>query len=256
MPGADFEVARQVRERLATYRLMRDLCWQALESGGAPNADALLTAARVACEASPEDLAKVPRAGAALIVASRPCGVFESLALAAVLQRVRSDVKVLTNYLVANMPGGRNPFIAADPWQTRQAVAANRRAMSEAAAWLQFDSLLAVFPAGDKILRAPIPEPHARSAWYRWSTMAPRLARSAGASVVPVWIEDSVLDGLAPGELPQPGAVIELRIGEAVPALRLSQFSDDRDAAAFLRWNTHLLGERGRQAHRAVPRLA
>jgi hypothetical protein len=47
-----------------------------------------------------------------------------------------------------------------------------------------------------------------------------------------------------------------MRVGDAVPARRLAQFSSHQDAAAFLRWKACLLGERNRPAYRVVPRLA
>ncbi len=66
--------SRDVHPEIATYRLVRDLCWRAMATPGSPSAAKLLAAADVRYEVSTRDLAVVPPSGPVLVTANRPCG--------------------------------------------------------------------------------------------------------------------------------------------------------------------------------------
>src|SRR5262245_39297567 len=46
------------------------------------------------------DLARIPKRGGLLVAANHPHGVLDGLVLGAVLRRVRTDVRILANYLL------------------------------------------------------------------------------------------------------------------------------------------------------------
>jgi putative hemolysin len=52
----------------------------------------------------PLDMSRIPATGSVVVVANHPSGMLDGVALAALLTRVRPDVKVMTNYLVRDIP--------------------------------------------------------------------------------------------------------------------------------------------------------
>jgi hypothetical protein len=217
--------------RLATYRLVRNLCASVLASGQTPAPGLLLGAAKVRPSANGGDLEKIPVAGPVLVAAGAAYGALEALAASVLLDEIRPDVKVVADQFVATAPNLRPRFIACDPWEDRRAALVNVRALREGLAWLRCGGLLAAFLAEEG-----------------WGA-AVRLARRAGAAIVPAavaWRQTG---------LPEGGAV-EMRFGAPLASERLAEFALDAHATAYLRWRVNLLACRHEPALRLVPRLA
>ena len=108
----------------------------------------LLSAMRVELRVSAEDQARIPSSGPAVVVANHPYGVLDGAVLAVLLTRVRTDVKVLTNSLLGDVPELQRHCIFVDPFQTN---AQPRRTDGPArgVAWLQQDGMLGIFPSGE-----------------------------------------------------------------------------------------------------------
>jgi putative hemolysin len=98
---------------------------------------------------SDADLERIPTTGAVVVVANHPFGVLDGVILGALLERVRPDVKIMTNVLLAGIPELQERCIFVDPFGERGSAALNRRAMKQALAWLRGGGMLAVFPAGE-----------------------------------------------------------------------------------------------------------
>ena len=64
------------------------------------------------------DQARIPASGPVVVVANHPYGVLDGAILTVLLTRVRPDVKVLTNSLLADVPELRKHCIFVDPFQT------------------------------------------------------------------------------------------------------------------------------------------
>jgi len=100
------------------------------------------------------------------------------------LTRVRPDVKVLTNFLLGDVPELQQHCIFVDPFQTDHSVESNRRALRQALAWLRQGGMLAIFPAGEV---SHWQMPAAQVADPEWNDTAARLIRRSGASALPVY---------------------------------------------------------------------
>lgn len=212
-----------------------------------------------------EELGRVPRKGATVVVANHPFGGVEGLALIALLLRIRPDVKIMANPVLARFPELREVIIPLDPFGTRQAMRNNVVALRAGHRWLADDGLLVVFPAGEVAhfhlhCREVIDPP--------WQAGVGRLVRRSGADVVPVYFPGS--NGmafqaagllhprlrtalLARQLLNKQGMILTPRIGEVIPARKLKPFATDREAVDYLRLRTHLLGQSIETARRAVP---
>ncbi|HEX4794905.1 MAG TPA: GNAT family N-acyltransferase [Humisphaera sp.] len=218
--------------------------------------------------ASAEDLGRIPRTGAALVVANHPFGALEGVVLAAILQSVRLDIKILANYLLERIAAMRDLFFFVDPFG--DAAAKNAAPLRQALRWVQGGGLLAMFPAGEvaalDVRTRAVTEP-------QWNELVGRLARKAGIPVLPIFfggqnsplfqigglLHPRMRTVMLPREvLNKRGSVIEARVGSPIPARKLKEFPDARSATDYVRQRTLLLSHRSRadaKPHKKAPKL-
>jgi len=220
----------------------------------------LLAEMRVDLRVDAADTARIPAAGPVVVVANHPFGMLDGAVLAVLLTRVRPDVKVMTNYLLRDVPELARHCIFVNPFESGAARGGdvNRRAVREALAWLGGGGMLAVFPAGEvshwQFPQAEIADPV-------WNDTAARLIRRTGAAALPVYFcgRNSVgfhLFGMIHPRLrtafllqeflQQEGRAVEVRVGSEIPGDSVSSIADDREAIEYLRWRTYLLARRSR----------
>jgi putative hemolysin len=216
---------------------------------------------------SATDLERIPTSGAAVVMANHPFGVLDGAILGALLERVRPDVKIMTNVLLAGIPELQERCIFVDPFGQRGSAALNRRALKQALAWLREGGMLAVFPAGEVshilLRRMEIADPE-------WSSTVVRLIRLTGAASVPLFFEGrnsiafQTVGLLHPvlrtawllnEFLQQTHKRVEVRVGTAISAEAVSHAGNDREATGYLRWRTYLLAQRGQEPHQLPPAL-
>lgn len=238
----------------------RDLYRRVQESPEGFRLENLLAEMRIELRIDPADQARIPGAGPAVVLANHPYGMLDGAILTVLLTRVRSDVKVLTNFLLADIPELREHSIFVDSLHTDRSIESNRRALREAWNWLQQGGMLAIFPAGEvshwQIPAAQIADPE-------WNSTAARLMRRTGASAVPVFfcghnsLGFQLLSMVHPKLrasfllqefLQQEGKTVEVRVGSPIDSDTILGL-EDRQATEYLRWRTYLLARRSR----AVP---
>jgi putative hemolysin len=239
----------------ALYRRVR----QSREGFGLEN---LLTVMRVELRVDAADTARIPATGPVVVVANHPFGMLDGAVLAVLLTRVRPDVKVMTNYLLRDVPELARHCIFVNPFESSSEVRGsgdvNRRAVREALAWLREGGMLAVFPAGEvshwQFPQAEIADP-------AWNDTAARLIRRTGAAALPVYFcgRNSVgfhLFGMIHPRLrtafllqeflQQEGRTVEVRVGSEIPGDSVGGIANDQEAIEYLRWRTYLLARRSR----------
>jgi putative hemolysin len=238
----------------ALYRRVR----QSRDGFGLEN---LLAEMRVELRVDAADTLRIPATGPVVVVANHPFGMLDGAVLAVLLTRVRPDVKVMTNYLLSDVPELARHCIFVDPFQSDvsgNGLHVNRRAIREALAWLQQGGMLAIFPAGEvshwQFPQGEIADPV-------WNDTAARLIRRTGAAALPLYFcgRNSVsfhLFGmfhprlrtafLLQEFLHQEGRTVEVRVGGEIPGDSLAGIADDREAIEYLRWRTYLLARRSR----------
>jgi putative hemolysin len=257
-----FNPGNPVLEKLFSLDKLREL-YQSVRTPDATNIfNRILKKMDVACAVSESDLARVPATGATVVVANHPFGILDGILLGALLLKVRPDLKILTNYLLTGIPELDEYCIPLDPFvaqsrankseskpdsksdsPARIASSVNQRGLRGACDWLRQGGMLLIFPAGEV----------AHLQWAKgitdpaWSTTAYRLARTADAAVLPVFIDGRnsvpfqlvgfVHPGLRTARLPKEflqksGSKIEVRIGSklAVSSLPLPARNIKEDA--------------------------
>jgi putative hemolysin len=202
------------------------------------------------------DLERIPPKGPVIVVMNHPFGGTEGIILASLLHSRRSDLKIMANWLLGGIPELKDLFILVDPFQQRDSVGRNIKALRETIRWLQEGGMLGVFPAGEvahfhfkqrKIIDPP------------WSQTIARMVRKTGASALPVFIRGSngplfqiaglvhpsLRTALLPRELlNKQKKEIEIRVGRLIPHKNLTAFNSDREMMDYLRQRTYMLEHR------------
>jgi len=262
---AVWKAARPAAERALGLARMNDIY-----ARSTPAADAadfirrVLNDLQIAVAVDGVDIARIPETGPLIVVANHPFGGLEGLILAAVLHRVRSDVRVLANYLLHSIPELRDIFFFVDPFGGAGAAERNAAPIKATLRWVRDGGALAVFPAGEVSHYSPrqrgVTDPP-------WSESIARLVRATGAVVLPVhfdgansaifqlagMIHPRLRTALLPRQfINKKGRTIGVRIGSPILNDRLSQLSCDRERIDYLRARTYLL----RHRDRGTPRIA
>ena len=196
------------------------------------------------------DLERIPLSGGVIVVANHPFGGVEGIVLCAVVSKIRPDIRLVANSLLASIPGLQNWIIPVNPFGGARAVLENRTPIRKCVEWLRAGGVLAVFPAGEV---ATIQFPGGAVADREWSGNVARLARLTGASVLPVFFHGSNGPAFHAAGLVHPrlrtvllpreffnkaGKSIQLSIGTAIGAERLAAASNP---TAYVRGRTLLL---------------
>jgi len=260
---AGFPGIPPLAEKFVPVERVRDLYRRVQRSPDGFGFGNLLAAMRVELDVDSANIARVPTSGPVVVVANHPFGMLDGAVLATLLTRIRPDVKVMTNYLLRDVPELGRHCIFVDPFSSDTAVSStrvdtNRRALREALEWLRSGGMLAMFPAGEvsqwQFPRGQITDP-------AWSDTAVRLIRRTEAAALPVYFcgRNSVsfhLFGMIHPRLrtafllqeflQQEGRAVEVRVGSEIPRESVAGIADDREATEYLRWRTYLLARRGR----------
>jgi len=241
-------------QKLFSFDRLLDAYRQARSTARAEETvEKLLALLRITWRLDHADLRHIPRTGGVLAVANHPFGLLEGAILAVILPKIRPDVRILTNSILACIPELRAHCIFIDPFGGKESVRANASALRECLAWMTSGGLLATFPAGEV---AHVDFKTGVCADPPWHAPIALLAQRAGAAAVPIFfagansiafqIAGAVHPGLRTASLPREvlnkrGQRIEIRIGRPVPPATLESFSTPRDAIEYLRCRTYLL---------------
>src|SRR5215469_17137637 len=244
--------------KLASVGKVRNLYRRVQRSPEGFQLESLLSEMRIDLHVDSADQSRIPAAGPVVVVANHPYGVLDGALLTVLLTRVRPDVKVLTNFLLGDVPELQDHCIFVDPFETDRSVESNRRALRQALGWLQQGGMLAIFPSGEV---SQWQMPAAEVADPEWNDTAVRLIRHTGATALPVYFcgHNSVgfqLLGMIHPKLRaafllqeflnQEGRRVEVRVGSPVQPDTLAALADDGKAIEYLRWRTYLLARRSK----------
>lgn len=245
--------------RLAPLGRVRSLYRRVQQSRDGFGLESLLATMRIDLRIDPADQARIPTNGPVVVVANHPYGVLDGAILALLLNRVRPDIKVLTNSLLGDIPELQRHCIFVDPFQTHRSIDVNRTALRQALSWLQRGRMLAIFPSGEV---SHWQMPAVQLADPEWNDTAVRLIRRTGAAALPVYFcgQNSIgfqlmamihprlrTSFLLQEFLQQEGRTIEVRVGRPIESQSLHHLRDDRQAVEYLRWRTYWLSRRSKR---------
>ncbi|MFH1915620.1 MAG: GNAT family N-acyltransferase [Pseudomonadota bacterium] len=204
-----------------------------------------------------QPLSRVPASGPLVAVCNHPFGVIEGLLLVKILRSVRTDIKIMANFMLGMIPEVDDLLIEVDPFGKAGSTAKNIAGLKASMRWLGKGGMLVVFPAGEvsslKMKKAMVADPV-------WSPMIGRIIRKTGAAAMPVFFEGRnsglfqtlglihprLRTVLLPHEnLKHAARPIRVALGGVVESARLAAFADDREMVDYLRFRTYLLRKEG-----------
>jgi putative hemolysin len=240
MARAAFTAARPFLEWLLALDTYRALYQKTQSAVPEPFATRVLRALEITTNIADTDLDSIPRSGPVIVAANHPHGLVDGLVLMDALRRVRPDIRVLTNQLLARIPELRDFCLFVDPFEGPGAEARSRAGLRAAHLWLRRGGALIVFPAGEVAHVRRIDGGHTDSPW---KPAVGRLAIATGASVIPTFIHGdnsrmfyaagrvhpALRTLLLPRELLRKrGSTVDLRFG---PPVQLERVAGDASAA-------------------------
>ncbi len=256
--------------RLAEKVLMLDRLDEAYSAARSHHAPGEFFASLLDCldihyECSSDDLHRIPAVGPVVLVCNHPFGLAEAPVIFSLLTRVRKDVRILANSLLAEVSDVREHLIPVDPFGGKDAARSNAKPMRDAIYWLRSGGLLVVFPAGEV---ASFQLPAFQVSDPAWNDSIARVVRLTGATVIPVYfhgansfgfhmaglVHPRLRTALLPRELlNKRGQTLHVSIGAPIPAPQRPDFPH-HEFSIHLRRRTELLQPRAEPIARAGDR--
>jgi hypothetical protein len=111
-------------EKFLLLNRLRDLYQKVRQPDRGPILENLLEELQITYDVASEDLAGIPTTGPTIVVANHPFGMLEGAILGSMLPRIRRDVKIMTNYLLAGLPEIEDQCIFVDPFNGTRSLTA------------------------------------------------------------------------------------------------------------------------------------
>ena len=244
--------------KFAPVGKVRELYRRVQQSPEGFRLERLLAEMRIGLRVNAADQQRIPASGPVVVVANHPYGMLDGAILTVLLTRIRPDVKVLTNFLLSDIPELQQHCIFLDPFHADRSIESNRRGLREAVAWLRTGGMLAVFPSGEV---SQWQMPAGEIADPKWNDTAVRLMRKTRAAALPVYfcghngVGFQLLGMIHPKLrtafplqefLQQEGKTVEVRVGSVIDHKSVAEIAQDAEATEYLRWRTYLLARRSK----------
>jgi putative hemolysin len=209
-------------------------------------------------ELSEADLLRIPAKGPVVVVSNHPLGGLDGIILGDLLQRRRSDVKLMANYLLKGVRYAGGHMIFVDPFAKETPAARNIAPLRESLRHLKGGGLLGVFP-GNQVSHyrretGEVSDPD-------WVPHIAALVRRSGATVVPLYIDAKngwlferiglvhpllrtlllTREFMKRGNSREP---VRVSVGAAISSGRLKRFETDEEMIRFLRMSAYMLKNR------------
>jgi len=223
---------------------------------GAPFWPKAISHMGIRIDTPPEEIARIPATGPVVVVANHPSGLVDGMVMAEMINRVRSDFRILTRSLLTGIPEVEE-FMIPVPFPHED----NARELG-----LQMrDATLKHLKAGGVIILFPAGKVAMSEGWWgpaieaEWNVFTHKIVKSTGATILPIYfpgqnsraflianrVSDTIRQGLLLYEIkrslfkPQ-----RPHIGEPISADELKKWDGNpRGFLAWLREHTLALGK-------------
>lgn len=205
-------------------------------------------------EVSEEDMANIPASGPFITVSNHAYGSLDGIILLKVIPSVRSDFKMIVNFLLTQLQPLQPYFLGVNPFETYKDVKSSFGGLKEAFVHLGSGQPVGIFPSGEvssfKINHMAVTD-------KEWQLSMIKFIKKSHVPVVPVYFDGHngtlfQLLGLIhpvlrtvkiPSEMfNKRGKTIRIRIGTPITLKEQDEFDDFREYGHFLRMRTFALG--------------
>ena len=204
-----------------------------------------------------EEIALIPKTGPLVVVSNHPAGLVDGMILAEMVNRVRSDFKILTRSLLTGIPEVEEFMIPVPFPHEDNARELGLQMRDETMRHLKAGGVIILFPAGKVAMSEGWWGPAVEA---EWNVFTHKIVRSSGATILPVFfpgqnsrafliankISDTIRQGLLLHEIKRClFKPIRPVIGAPIPAEELKKWEGNpRGFLAWLREHTLALGRR------------
>jgi putative hemolysin len=233
---------------------LSDLMSAASEKKGIEFIDQLFQQLRITYEIAPEELNRIPKDGAFIVVANHPFGGLDDLILLRMFSRQRPDFRIFSNPVLEKFPGLNEFFLPGTAFSSFGKHRSTPEQLLTVAHYLQGGGCLGIFPSG-KVSGYDL-----NSNDYtdkEWGMDVLKFIRNARVPVIPVYFKGSsslfcqVLGFIHPRlqKLRLPAEILNkkhssivFRIGNPISVKDQLEFTDIARFGRFLRAKTYALG--------------
>lgn len=196
----------------------------------------------------------IPQDGPFIVVANHPIGSADGMILNAVIGTMRTDFRIMANFLLTMIPSLKESFIAVNPFSDGVSSRSSLSGLREAKELLASGGCLGLFPAGEV---STYQWHKNRTALKRhvvedipWPGSIIKFIRNANVPVIPVYFEASNSHrfhflgrihpflrtlNLANELFNKKGKTIPMRIGKAIMPNEMAEYSENTDLGNYLR---------------------
>lgn len=210
----------------------------------------------ITIQTPPEEIALIPKTGPLVVVSNHPSGLVDGMVLAEMVNRVRSDFKILTRSLLTGIPEVEEFMIPVPFPHEDNARELGLQMRDETMKHLKAGGVIILFPAGKVAMSEGWWGPAVEA---EWNVFTHKMVRSSGATIVPMHftgqnsrafliankVSDTIRQGLLLYEIKR--ALFKPQrpfIGHPIPASELSKWEGNpRGFLAWLRQHTLDLGK-------------
>lgn len=131
-----------------------------------------------------EDLAKIPKNGAFIVVANHPLGALDGVLMTKILTEIRPDFKVMGNFLLGKIKPMEPFVIQVNPFESRKDLHSSANGMRETLKHLENGGCVGIFPAGEVSNKN---NEYGEILDRTWEKTAIKLIKKAKVPVVPMY---------------------------------------------------------------------
>ena len=246
------EYFAKILMHLLSFHKINDLYENVSQKHGIESIDAIIKYLDITLEFDENDLKKLPTDGSFITVSNHPFGGIDGILLIKLLSLVRSDHKVIANFLLKKVEPISDFFFAVNPFENMPEAGSSIVGLKTAIDHLHKGGVLSLFPAGE------VSTSHATSLITdrEWLLSALHFLKKSKVPIVPVYfhgtnsqlfhllgkIHPSLRTAKLPSELiNKKGKTIKIRIGNPISVREQDKFTDIHQFGRYLRSKTYCL---------------
>ena len=246
------EYFAKILMHLLSFHKINDLYANVSQKHGIESIDAIIKYLDISLEYDENDLKKLPADGSFITVSNHPFGGIDGLLLVKLISLVRSDHKVIANFLLKKVEPISEFVFSVNPFEDMPEEGSSIIGLKTAFEHLHNGGVLSLFPAGE------VSTNHASSLITdrEWLVSAIRFIKKSRIPIVPVYfhgtnsplfhllgkIHPSFRTAKLPSELiNKRGKTIRVRIGNPITVREQDDFTDIHQFGRYLRSKTYCL---------------
>lgn len=237
------------------FSKLNRLYGQIADKQGIEFVDELIKILEINYEFDADELRKVPKTGAFIVVANHPFGGLDAILLIKILSLVRPDVKVMANFLLKKIDPISDFFLPVNPFESRKTISSDFGGIKSAMKHLDSGGGLCLFPSGE----VSGYQANYKITDQQWQYSALKFIKHANVPVVPVYfsghnsrlfyligrIKPNLQQVKLPSELlNKRRKPVKVRIGSAISVSEQDAFPEVYQFGRYLRARTYSLNSR------------